>query len=153
MCGGDFASPSQASEDSMIDLSNAALRERAAEIMRFVRGAQGMTHEGREWFIERIMPILAGLRDAARAEQICLVNLCSYKHEKDSRFETCPTCLAVEKARAEQREAILKALCPQCSDAHVLENGRVWGFCGAWKAINATPLDEALWVDAIRSQQ
>ena len=59
----------------------------------------------------------------------------------------------LDAARAEQREMILKALCPQCSDAHVLENGRVWGFCGAWKAINANPLDEALWVDTIRSQR
>lgn len=30
----------------------------AIEIQRFVRGAQGMTHDERAWFIERIEPII-----------------------------------------------------------------------------------------------
>lgn len=33
--------------------------EIAAEIMRFVRSAQGMTHDDRAWFIDRIEPIIA----------------------------------------------------------------------------------------------
>mgnify|MGYP001591707484 CR=1 FL=1 len=49
-------------------LDDSALRERAAEIMQFVRGAQGMTHDEREWFIKRITPILAALRDATQLE-------------------------------------------------------------------------------------
>ena len=35
------------------------VRSVTAEIMRFVRGAQGMTHDERAWFMERIAPIIS----------------------------------------------------------------------------------------------
>ena len=38
--------------------------------------------------------------------------------------------VAVERARW------LRALCPHCSPDHVLDNGRVWGFCGAQRVID-----------------
>ena len=41
-------------------------RNVAAEIMRFVRGAQGMTHDQRAWFVSRIEPIIKAALDAER---------------------------------------------------------------------------------------
>jgi len=45
------------------------VRDFAAQIMRFVRGAQGMTHDERAWFIERILPIVeAAMQHAASVQ-------------------------------------------------------------------------------------
>ena len=43
----------------------------AAEVMRFVRGAQGMTHDERSWFVERIEPII---RTAIVGEREAIIN-------------------------------------------------------------------------------
>ena len=99
----------------LMDLSDAALRERAQWAREQTRGIRFYSMQDDEAMRARALAI----RDAARAEQ---------------------------------REAILKALCLHCDSGHVLDNGRVWAFCGAWKIIN-NPADEAEWAAAIRSQR
>jgi hypothetical protein len=41
----------------------------AAEVMRFVRRAQGMMHDERAWFLERIAPIIENVESAVLAKQ------------------------------------------------------------------------------------
>jgi hypothetical protein len=43
-------------------------REVAAEIMRFVRGAQGMTLDERAWFVDQVTPIIEAALKADRTE-------------------------------------------------------------------------------------
>ena len=52
----------------MSDVGNS--REVAAQIMRFVRGAQGMTHDERAWFVAGIEPLIVAAIIADR-ERIC----------------------------------------------------------------------------------
>jgi len=44
----------------------------------------------------------------------------------------CVACIAagIIAAVAEERGRWILALCPGCNAGHVLDNGRVWGFCG-----------------------
>src|SRR3990167_32068 len=55
-----------------------------------------------------------------------------------------------EEARREEREAWIAALCPHCNKGHILDNGRVWAFCGARKAMPGIP--EEVIAATIRAQ-
>ncbi|MBI3938158.1 MAG: hypothetical protein HY323_14365, partial [Betaproteobacteria bacterium] len=43
----------------MTDRADEVARETAGALMRFVRRAQGMTHDERAWYIEGVRPIIA----------------------------------------------------------------------------------------------
>jgi len=68
----------------------------------------------------------------------------------------CTACIATalrtyaEEMRREERGAWIAALCPHCFKGHILDNGRVWAFCGARKAMPGIP--EEVIVVAIRTR-
>ena len=161
---------------SNVDLSNAALRERA--VRECPEGPPHKRCPRCDWQAAQYI----ALRDAARAVQRAadakLVEVMwqpsvggypsgselaaairalggewkrGYRVVGDKTIEVEEIMLSRDEFNAFREEAILKALCPYCNSGHVLENGRVWGLCGAWKAIN-DPADEAEWAATIRSQ-
>lgn len=56
--------------------------------------------------------------------------------DKDIAFDIVTALRAsAEEARREEFRRWLDTLCSGCNPNHVLDNGRVWGFCGTWKVI------------------
>ncbi len=63
----------------------------AAEIMRFVRGAQGMTHSEIAWFMDRILPIVERAIKEEREEcaKICEGQIDSFEANRGYGPEIC----------------------------------------------------------------
>ena len=80
---------------------------------------------------EQVAPCLACL--TTLAEQAFAAG--NAKHVEHHR---CARCYAA--GVAEERARLVRAACNrsgnECSASHVLDNGRVWGLCGAWHLIH-----------------
>ncbi len=54
-------------------MSKSIVEKTARSLTRFVRGAQGMTHDERAWFFDRVVPIITTALEEERAEIIAAI--------------------------------------------------------------------------------
>ncbi len=54
-------------------MSKSIVENTAWAVTRFVRGAQGMTHDERAWFFDRIVPLIITALEEERAEIIASI--------------------------------------------------------------------------------
>jgi hypothetical protein len=67
-------------------------RQIAAEIMRFVRGAWGMTHDERAWFVDQVSPIIEAALKAEHEMDACERMRDAFLTELHSHVGVCGHC-------------------------------------------------------------
>jgi cytochrome c-type biogenesis protein CcmH/NrfF len=54
------------------------------------------------------------------------------------------------KAVMAERDRIHKLICPACNNHHILDNGRVWAFCGLTRLIDQGESEQQAYADIRR---